>query len=76
MRQYKNKAYVFLGELADYFVKIDVKSTTDTLREEYRHYADDDIHWGKIINEELFYSDDELFNTEKEDATHLVIFLK
>lgn len=75
MRKYKFKAITDGSEFEDYVIKLYEKEEKRLL-DVFLHNPDNDIYWAKEINGEIFYSIDEIFNTERQDATHLVIFMK
>ena len=75
MRDYKYKAIIY-GEYEDYIIKLHEKETKEFILENYNLHSEDSVYWGKEINGFIYYSRDEIFNTEKLDSTHLVIFLK
>jgi hypothetical protein len=74
MRLYKEKITPS-NEFA-FSVSLDKNETTEEVRLRMKIYSDDDCYWAKKTEKGLFQSYDELFNTEKEDATHLIIYLK
>lgn len=72
MREYKYKAITDGSEFEDYVIKLNNIDTKEYLNV----YYDDSVCWAKEINGDIFYSVDEIYNTERQDATHLVIFMK
>lgn len=49
---------------------------TDTVRTDYYYHSDDTCVWAKDTEDGIYCSDDDIFHTEREDATHIVAFLK
>lgn len=76
MREYKYKAITDGSEFEDYTIKLHEEETREQILDNFFCHSEDDVCWAKEINGEIFYSKDEIYNTEKQDATHLVIFIK
>ena len=50
---------------------------TRTIRSQYQDLYDDTVYWAKKMEDGIiYYSQDEIFSTDKLDATHIIIFLK
>lgn len=75
MREYKFRAITH-GDFQDYIIKLHEKETRDSILDNYNIHSEDSVCWGKEMEGFIYYSMDEIFNTEKLDATHLVIFMK
>ena len=75
MREYKFKAITDGSDFEDYVIKLYEKEE-ERLLDVFLHNPENNIYWAKEINGEIFYSIDEIYNTEQQDATHLVIFMK
>lgn len=76
MREYKYKAITDGSDFEDYVIKLNNIDTKEQVKEYLNAYYDDSIYWAKEINGNIFYSKDEVYNTEQQDATNLVIFMK
>ena len=76
MREYKYKAITDGSEFEDYTIELHESETKEQILEHFKYNSEDCVYWAKKINKEIFYSKDEIFNTEKLDSTHLVIFMK
>lgn len=76
MRNYKHKAINEGSDWDDDIIGISEKDDTQLVRTEYYYHSDDGCYWAKNIEGQVYYSDDDVFSTEKEDATHIVVFLK
>lgn len=76
MREYKYKAITDGSEFEDYVIKLYEKEEKGRLLDVFLHNPENNIYWAKEINGDIFYSRDEIYNTERQDATHLVIFMK
>lgn len=74
MREYNNKAMQDGSEFDDEIIKLENSDTTETIREDY--FFDDTCYWAKKIDNKIFYSRDEVFFTDRKDATHVVVFTK
>lgn len=75
MREYKYKAITDGSDFEDYVIKLYEKKEKRLL-DVFLHNTESNIYWAKEINGDIFYSRDEIYNTERQDATHLVIFMK
>lgn len=75
MREYKYKAITDGSEFEDYTIKLREKEEERVL-DIFLHNSEDNVYWAKEINGDIFYSVDEIYDTERQDATHLVIFMK
>lgn len=75
-RNYKHKVINEGSDLDDDVICLSEKDDTDLVRTEYYYHSDDGCYWAKNIDGQVHYSDDDVFSTEKEDATHIVVFLK
>ena len=75
MREYKTRA---VDEVEDGEVIIDLEEldTTESIRDEYYYHYDDSCYWAKEQAGEIYYSRDDVFSSERLDATHIIIFLK
>ena len=76
MRNYKHKAINEGNDFDAIVANISEKDDTHLVRVEYYYHSEDGCYWAKNIDGQVFYSDDDVFSTEKEDATHIVVFLK
>lgn len=72
-RQYLTKADPEFDEI---IIELAPDQTAAELREELYYHWDDSCYWAKETELGIFYSRDELFSSEREQATHLVIFMK
>lgn len=75
MREYKFKAITDGSEFEDYVIKL-LEKEEERVLDIFLNNSEDNVHWAKEINGDIFYSRDEIYNTEQQDATHLVIFMK
>ena len=76
MREYKYKAITDGSEFEDYVIKLLEKEEEERVLDIFLHSSEDNVYWAKEFNGDIFYSVDEIYNTEQQDATHLVIFMK
>jgi len=60
----------------DFVIKLSDTDDTISVRKEYWYHSDDSCYWAREIDGQIYYSDDEVFSTIKEDATHIIIFMK
>lgn len=63
MRDYKHKALTDGSEFEDYTIKLYPDETKEYILQELKSHSEDSVYWGKEINGEIFYSNDEVFNT-------------
>lgn len=75
MRQYNLKAETE-GEYMDCIIEICDSDDTKSIRSENWAYGDCGCWWAKKIDDQVFYSRSDVFTTERESATHVVIILK
>lgn len=73
MRQYTIN--IIIEDEDDVITLADNDSTKD-IRKKYYYHWDDRCYWAKKIDGEIKYSRDDVFNTERQDATHIVAFIK
>lgn len=57
-------------------IKIPEKDSAQVVRNDYYYHQEDTCYWAKEIDGVIMYSHDDVFETEKLDASHIVIFLK
>lgn len=57
-------------------IEVTDKDITIDIRTEYYYHTDDNCYWAKEINSKIYHSNDDVFTTNKEDATHIVVYLK
>lgn len=75
MREYKYKAITDGSEFEDYVIKL-LEKEEERVLDIFLNNSEDNVYWAKEINGDIFYSVDEIYDTERQDATHLVIFMK
>lgn len=71
MREYKEHA-----DEEDVVITLEENDTTQSIREENYYFNDNACYWAKLTSEGVYYSRDDIFETDRLDATHLVAFLK
>lgn len=71
MRNYNKKI-----KRNDIIIDISNINSTNEIRKQYYYFSDNNCYWGILINNKIYYSIDDIFNTEKENATHIITFLK
>lgn len=76
MREYNRKAIQDGSDFEDFIINVKLEGSTNEIREIYYYHSDDSCYWTMEKEDGIYYSDDDVFNTEKEDATHIVIFMK
>ena len=76
MREYKYKVLTDGSDLEDYVIKLYRDDTREQILDNFLHDSEDSVYWAKEINGNIFYSIDQIYDTEQQDATHLVIFMK
>ena len=77
MRKYTTRAELMGDDFDDEVYEIDGALTTEQFREEYYYLEDNPTYWAKLdINGHIYYSNEDIFETEKEDATHIVVSIK
>ncbi len=59
-----------------FIVKLSSSDTTIIIRNDYYMHFDDYCYWCKIIDGDLYRSNDNIFDTQKQDSSHLIIYLK
>ena len=75
MSRYKTK--IDYTEI-DSVYKLSKNDTTESVRllENEYLYGIEDVYWAKEKDSTIFYSDDNIYETEMEDATHIIFFIK
>ena len=63
-------------ELFDVCFVASAKGTTAEVREVHYMHADDSAYWAFNDGTSILYSNDDIFNTEKEDANCIIVFMK
>lgn len=76
MREYKFKAITDGSDFEDYVIKIHEGEAKEQILDNFLHDSEDSVYWAKEIYGNIFYSIDQIYDTEQQDATHLVIFMK
>lgn len=72
MRDYPTQC----DEVDSFSIKIPDKDSAQVVRNDYYYHQEDSCYWAKDIDGIIMYSHDDVFETEKLDASHIVIFLK
>lgn len=75
MREYKYKVITDGSDLEDYVIKLREKETERVL-DTFLHDSENSVYWAKEIDGNIFYSIDQIYDTEQQDATHLAVFMK
>lgn len=77
MENLKTRKYnrLAINNGAEYIIPINTDNDTNGLRKEFYYHSGKTCLWAKEIKGNVFYSYDHFFKTEKEDATHIVIFI-
>ena len=75
MREYKYKVITDGSEFEDYVIKLREKETKRVL-DTFLHDSENSVYWAKEIDGNIFYSIDQIYDTEQQDATHLAVFMK
>lgn len=73
MREYKQELF---GDGEEIVIELEDGQTAEQLRKEYYYHFDDSCYFAKKVDGQILFSRDDLFSSEREDATHLVILLK
>ena len=57
-------------------IELDENMDRQAFRKEHYYHSEDTSCWAKMVDGDLYRSNDDAFTTERGDATHVVIYLK